>query len=93
MPGDTLPESNPSWSPDGSSIGREDGKSICLLDDSGGSNIVRFDVAGGKLEPIVSLGDVEQAARGWIRLDETDTPLFVLDKSVSDVYRLDLKVR
>ncbi|HSU60289.1 MAG TPA: winged helix-turn-helix domain-containing protein [Bryobacteraceae bacterium] len=36
-----------------------DGKSIYLLDASRGSRILRFDVAGGKLESIVSLKDVE----------------------------------
>jgi Tol biopolymer transport system component len=68
------------------------GKSIYLLDDSGGSQIVRFDLAGGKLEPVVSLKDVEQGGQRWIGLDEAENPMLVLDKSITEVYRLDLEV-
>jgi DNA-binding winged helix-turn-helix (wHTH) protein/Tol biopolymer transport system component len=68
-----------------------DGKSIYLLDDSG-SCIVRFDVATGKLESVVSLKDVKQSALGWVGLDEAENPMLVLNKSITEVYRLDLKV-
>jgi len=69
-----------------------DGKSIYLLDDSGGYRIVRFDVATGKLESVVSLKDVDQSALGWVGLDEAENPMLVLNKSITEVYRLDLEV-
>ncbi|HTM37375.1 MAG TPA: hypothetical protein VL156_11550 [Terriglobales bacterium] len=69
-----------------------DGRSIYLLDVSGVFQIVRFDVASNKLEPVVSLKDVEQGARGWVGLDEAGNPMLVLDKSITEVYRLDLQV-
>jgi hypothetical protein len=68
------------------------GRSIYLLDVSGVKQIVRFDVASRKLEPVVSLKDVEQGARGWVGLDEAENPMLVLDKSITEVYRLDLEV-
>jgi len=72
------------WSPDGTRI--------YLLDISGVSQIVRFDVAGKNFEAVVSLKDVEQGARDWVGLDEAENPMLVLDKSITDVYRLDLRI-
>ena len=69
-----------------------DGKKIYLLYFDGVFKIVRFDVSSKKLEPVVSLEAIEQGARGWIGLDEAENPLVVLDKSISDVYRLDLQI-
>lgn len=70
----------------------QDGRSIYLLDVTGVKQIVRFDVAGKKVEPVVSLRDVEQGAKEWIGLDEAENPMLVLDKSITEVYRLDLEV-
>ena len=70
-----------------------DGKRIYLLDVSKGPQIVRFDIAGKKLEPVVSLKDVEQGAKQWIGLDQAENPMLVLDKSITEVYRLDLRVQ
>jgi Tol biopolymer transport system component/DNA-binding winged helix-turn-helix (wHTH) protein len=69
-----------------------DSRRIYLLDDGPVSQIVRFDIVGRKLEPVVSLRDVEQGGQGWIGLDEAENPMLVLDKSITEVYRLDLEV-
>ena len=69
-----------------------DGKKIYLLYFNGVSQIVRFDVSSKRFEPVVSLEDIEQGARGWIGLDEAENPMLVLDKSITEVYRLDLRV-
>jgi Tol biopolymer transport system component len=69
-----------------------DGRWIYLLDVGGVSQIVRFDLTSRKLEPIVSLSDVEQGARDWVGLGESENPMLVLDKSITEVYRLDLRV-
>jgi len=52
---------------------------------------VRFDVASQRFERVVSLKHVEQGNREWVGLAEDESPLLVFDKSVSDVYRLDLE--
>jgi len=70
-------------------IWSRDGKTIYLLQ-AAGKEIVRFDVARQQFEHVVSLRHLEQGNREWIGLAEDDSPLLVLDKSVSDVYRLDL---
>jgi len=54
---------------------------------------VRFDVTRQRFEQVVSLRHLEQGNREWIGLAEDGSPLVVLDKSVSDVYRLDLAYR
>jgi len=40
----------------------------------------------------IGLEDVEQGARGWVGLDEAENPMLVLDRSITDVYRLDMQV-
>jgi DNA-binding winged helix-turn-helix (wHTH) protein/Tol biopolymer transport system component len=67
-----------------------DAKKVYLLDKNGDNEIVRFDVASSKFERVVSLKHIEQGNREWVGLAEDESPLLVLDKSVSDVYRLDL---
>jgi hypothetical protein len=59
-----------------------DGKKIYLLYFDGVFKIVRFDVSSKRLEPVASLEDIEQGARGWIGLDEAENPLLVLDRSI-----------
>jgi len=70
----------------------KDSKKIYLLNKNEGNAIVRFDVARQTFERVVSLQQIEQGSREWVGLAEDDSPLLVLDKSVSDVYRLDLKI-
>jgi Tol biopolymer transport system component/DNA-binding winged helix-turn-helix (wHTH) protein len=69
-----------------------DSKKIYLLSFDGVYKIVRFDVSSKRFEPVVSLEGIEQGARGWIGLDEAENPMLVLDKSITEVYRLDLRV-
>ena len=69
-----------------------DGKSIYMLDMSHGDAIVRFDVTRGTLAKIVDLKGIEQGSRGWVGLTADGSPLIVRDKSVSDIYRLDLEI-
>jgi Tol biopolymer transport system component len=71
---------------------RDSKKVYMLRKDDERSEIVRFDIARQKLEPVVSLANVEQGNREWVGLADDESPLIVLDKSVSDVYRLDLTV-
>jgi len=71
-------------------IWSRDGTKIYLLHEADGNEIVRFDVARQQFEHVVSLRHLEQGNREWIGLAEDGSPLVVLDKSVSDVYRLDL---
>jgi Tol biopolymer transport system component/DNA-binding winged helix-turn-helix (wHTH) protein len=68
------------------------GKSIYLVDVTGEGEIVRFDLDHSNLVKIASLKGIEQGSRGWVGLARDDSPLLVLDKSVSDVYRLDLQI-
>ena len=75
------------------SIWSRDGKKIYLLQEVHDNEIVRFDVARQQFEHVVSLRHLEQGNREWIGLAEDGSPLIVLDKSVSDVYRLDLAYR
>jgi WD40 repeat protein len=72
-------------------IWSRDAKKVYLLHKDESTEIVRFDVAGQRFEPVASLKDVEQGNREWVGLAEDESPLLVLDKSVSDVYRLDLR--
>jgi len=71
-------------------IWSRDGKKIYLLAEAHDNEIVRFDIARRQFEHVVSLRHLEQGNREWIGLAEDDAPLVTLDKSVSDVYRLDL---
>ena len=68
------------------------GNSIYLVDMSGEAAIFRFDLDHSNLVKIASLNGIEQGSRGWVGLDGHDAPLLVLDKSVTDVYRLDLQM-
>jgi DNA-binding winged helix-turn-helix (wHTH) protein/Tol biopolymer transport system component len=69
----------------------QNGKSIYLVDVSR-DEIVRFELDHANLVKIASLKGIEQGNRGWIGLVRDDSPLLVRDKSVSDVYRLDLQI-
>lgn len=85
------------WSVAGSgtfqfNVWSHDGKSIYMIDMKRGSEIVCFDVDGRKFTTVSSLNSIEQGNRGWIGLAADDSPLLVRDKSVSDVYRLDLQI-
>jgi DNA-binding winged helix-turn-helix (wHTH) protein/Tol biopolymer transport system component len=69
-----------------------DGKNVYMLDKSGGNELVRFNVDGWKLERLLSLKDVVRGSKEWIGLSADDSPILVLDKGVTDVYRLDLQI-
>jgi Tol biopolymer transport system component len=73
-------------------IWSRNGKSIYLVDMTGEGEIVRFDLDHANLVKIASLKGIEQGNRGWVGLARDDSPLLVRDKSVSDVYRLDLQI-
>jgi len=73
-------------------IWSRDGKSIFMLDMRKNPKIVRFDLDRGRFSHVVDLQGVEQGSRGWVGLAPDDSPLIVRDKSVSDVYRLDLQI-
>jgi Tol biopolymer transport system component/DNA-binding winged helix-turn-helix (wHTH) protein len=74
-------------------IWSRDGKKIYLLRPGDENEIVRFDVTRRQFDDVVSLRHLEQGNREWIGLADDGSPLVVLDKSVSDVYRLDLAYR
>ena len=74
-------------------IWSRDGEKIYLLQIADENEIMRFDVARHQFEHVVSLRDLEQGNGDWIGLAEDGSPLVTLDKSVSDVYRLDLAYR
>jgi len=59
---------------------------------AGEGEIVRLDLDHSKLVKIASLKGVEQGSRGWVGLARDDSPLLVREKSVTDVYRLDLQM-
>jgi len=85
------------WKPSGSgpfqfNTWSRDSKRIYLLNKNAGNEIVRFDVVRQRFESVVSLQHIEQGGREWVGLAEDESPLLVFDKSVSDVYRLDLKI-
>jgi hypothetical protein len=69
----------------------QNGKSLYLVDVSR-DEILRFNLDRANLVKIASLAGIEQGNRGWVGLAPDDSPLLVRDKSVSDVYRLDLQV-
>jgi len=69
----------------------QNGKSIYLVDVSR-DEIMRFELDHANLVKIASLKGIEQGNRGWIGLARDDSPLLVRDKSVSDVYRLDMQI-
>jgi Tol biopolymer transport system component/DNA-binding winged helix-turn-helix (wHTH) protein len=73
-------------------IWSHDGKSVYMLDISNQFEIVRLDLAVGGLQHIANLNDLEQGAKGWIGLTLDDKPILVRDRSVTDVYRLDLQI-
>ena len=73
-------------------IWSRNGKSIYLVDMSREGEIVRFDLDHENLVKIASLKGIEQGNRGWLGLAPDDSPLLVRDKSVSDIYRLDLQI-
>jgi Tol biopolymer transport system component/DNA-binding winged helix-turn-helix (wHTH) protein len=68
------------------------GKSIYLVNMSREDEIVRFDLDHSNFVKIASLKGIEQGSRGWVGLARDDSPLLVRDKSVTDVYRLDLQM-
>ena len=72
-------------------IWSRNGKSIYLVDVSR-DEIMRFELDHANLVKVASLKGIEQGSRGWIGLARDDSPLLVRDKSVSDVYRLDLQI-
>jgi Tol biopolymer transport system component/DNA-binding winged helix-turn-helix (wHTH) protein len=73
-------------------IWSRNGKSIYMVDVRGEGEIVRFDLDHSNLIKIASLKGIEQGSRGWVGLAADDSPLLVRDKSVTDVYRLDLQM-
>jgi len=73
-------------------IWSRDGNSIYLLDMKRGDEIMRFDVSRAKFEDVATLRNIEQGNRGWVGLARDDSPLIVRDKSITDIYRLDLQL-
>jgi len=69
----------------------QNGKSIYLVDVSR-DEIMRYELDHANLVTIASLKGIEQGNRGWIGLARDDSPLIVRDKSVSDLYRLDMQI-
>jgi hypothetical protein len=63
-----------------------------MVDVRGEGEIVRFDLHHSNLVKIANLKGIEQGGRGWVGLTRDDSPLLVQDKSVTDVYRLDLQM-
>lgn len=67
-----------------------DSKNVYMLDKSAGNQIVRFSVIEGDLKHLLNVTNIEQGSNEWIGLTAEDSPILVLDKGVTDVYRLDL---
>jgi DNA-binding winged helix-turn-helix (wHTH) protein/Tol biopolymer transport system component len=62
---------------------------------TGVAEMVRVRVPTGKIERVVDLTDVSLGGfwPDWISLLPDDSPLFMLDKSTQEIYRLDLQYR
>ena len=59
------------------------------------AEVVRISVPDGKVQHILDLGGVNLGGTwpDWVSLLPDDSPLFMLDKSTEEIYRLDLEYR
>ena len=73
-----------------------DGKYIYVRTNLGGAGeLVRIRIRDRAAEPILSLRDFPQAGdifAGWIGLTPNDAPLLMRDRSVQEIYALDLRL-
>jgi hypothetical protein len=71
-----------------------DGKYVYLREASGGAgSLVRVRISGGGLEPILSLKHFPQPVNiftAWIGLTPDDAPVLIRDRSIQEIYALDL---
>jgi Tol biopolymer transport system component len=71
-----------------------DGKYVYMRETrSGGAEVVRVRIKDGVLEHVVSLKDFPQVTdifAGWIGLTPDDSPLLMRDRSLQEIYALDL---
>jgi Tol biopolymer transport system component/DNA-binding winged helix-turn-helix (wHTH) protein len=74
-----------------------DGKYVYMRQDAPGTgNLVRLRIPDGKLESLMAFKDFPQVVdlfTLWIGLTPDDSPLLMRDRSVQEIYALDLKFR
>jgi hypothetical protein len=74
-----------------------DGKYVYVRTNQGGAGeLIRVSVKDRTLEPVLSLRDFPQSGdifAGWIGLTPDDAPLLMRDRSVQEIYALDLRFR
>ena len=72
-----------------------DGKYVYMRETQGGAaEVVRVRIKDGVLEDVLSLKDFPQLTdmfAGWIGLTPDDAPLLMRDRSVQEIYALDLR--
>lgn len=72
-----------------------DGKYVYVRDyNSGSPRIVRVRVPDGRMEEVVSLRDFPQPPdlfAGWFGLTQDREPILIRDRSVQEIYALDLR--
>ena len=79
----------------GENLWSHDGKYVYMRETSKGSPmLVRVRIMDGTVEEVLSLKDVPQLVdifTAWIGLSPEDAPVLIRDRSVQDIYALDLQ--
>jgi hypothetical protein len=74
-----------------------DGRYVYVRTNQGGAEeLVRVRIKDRRVEPVLSLKDFPQSGdmfAGWIGLTPDDAPLLMRDRSVQEIYALDLRFR
>jgi DNA-binding winged helix-turn-helix (wHTH) protein/Tol biopolymer transport system component len=68
---------------------------VVLQHQSKPPELIRISIPDGKVQRLLDLKDVTLGGYwpGWISLLPDDSPLFMLDRSIEEIYRLDLRYR
>ena len=74
-----------------------DGKHVYVRETFGGAaELVRVRISDGQFAPVMSLKDIPQVVdifAGWIGLTPDDAPVFIRDRSVQEIYGVELRFR
>lgn len=79
----------------GDNLWSHDGKYVCMRESSKGSpRLIRVRIRDGAVEDVLSLKDIPQLVdffTTWIGLTPEDAPVLIRDRSVQEIYALDLQ--